>query len=249
MTNFIQLLKVCPLLFIFSTLAKPNITPLKYNVSASGNHYPFYTNDSAKPGILPEIIEKALDDANILASHIDLPTKRITKYLENEIIDFDVITLKWLPESERNNPHYVFSDPIIAATEMIVTLPENAHNWQSANSLHNKNVGTVLGYYYHDDSQFNRTDFPSEKELMIALSKKRVEAAIMGKFTALYWAKQLGVNIAFGAQHSHGFLRIRLLSKHKELLPQINLAIKNLHAQGYINSIEDKYMSNIPTQN
>jgi polar amino acid transport system substrate-binding protein len=32
-------------------------------------------------------------------------------------------------------------------------------------------------------------------------------------------------------------------------LPQINLAIKNLHAQGYIKTIEDKYMSNIPTQN
>ncbi|MEI8625752.1 transporter substrate-binding domain-containing protein [Pseudoalteromonas sp. B137] len=199
--------------------------------------------------ILPEIIEKVLDDANIIASHIDLPTKRITKYLQDEIIDFDVISLEWLSKSERNDPRYVFSEPLIYATEMIVTLPKNAQHWQSADSLKGKNIGTVLGYYYFNDNTFERVDFPSEKELMTALSRNRVEAALVGKLTALYWAKQLGINIAFGAQHSHGFLRIRLLSKHKELLPQINLAIKNLHAQGYIKTIEDKYMSNIPTQN
>ena len=59
MTSFFQILKVCLLLFIFSTLAKPNTTPLKYNVGASGNHYPFYTNDSAKPGIPPRNNQKS----------------------------------------------------------------------------------------------------------------------------------------------------------------------------------------------
>ncbi|MBB1451491.1 transporter substrate-binding domain-containing protein [Pseudoalteromonas sp. SG43-1] len=249
MTNFIRLLVLSPLLFVFFSYASINPTPLKYNVSASGSHYPYYTNDPEKPGILPEIIEKVLDDANIAASHIDLPTKRITKYLQDEIIDFDVISLEWLSKSERNDPRYVFSEPLIYATEMIVTLPKNAQHWQSADSLKGKNIGTVLGYYYFNDNTFERVDFPSEKELMTALSRNRVEAALVGKLTALYWAKQLGINIAFGAQHSHGFLRIRLLSKHKELLSQINLAIKNLHAQGYIKTIEDKYMSNIPTQN
>ena len=249
MANFIRLLVLSPLLFVFFSYASINPTPLKYNVSASGSHYPYYTNDPEKPGVLPEIIEKALDDANIAASHIDLPTKRITKYLQDEIIDFDVISLEWLPKDERNDSRYVFSEPLIYATEMIVTLPKNARNWQSADSLKGKNIGTVLGYYYFNDNTFERVDFPSEKELMTALSRNRVEAALIGKLTALYWAEQLEINIAFGAQHSHGFLRIRLLSKHKELLPQINLAIKNLHAQGYIKSIEDKYMSNIPTQN
>ncbi|KKN08374.1 hypothetical protein LCGC14_1057260, partial [marine sediment metagenome] len=59
MTNFIQILKVYPLLFIFSTLAKPNTTPLKCNVSVSGNHYQFYKNDSGKPGTPLGIIKKA----------------------------------------------------------------------------------------------------------------------------------------------------------------------------------------------
>ncbi|MDO6835019.1 transporter substrate-binding domain-containing protein [Pseudoalteromonas carrageenovora] len=249
MSNLIRLLVLSPLLFVFCSYASINSTPLKYNISASGSHYPYYTNDPKKPGVLPEIIEKVLDEANITASHINLPTKRITKYLQDEIIDFDVISLEWLPKNERNDPRYVFSEPLIYATEMIVTLPKNAHNWQSTNSLRGKNIGTVLGYYYYDDNTFERVDFPSEKELMTALSRNRVEAALVGKLTALYWAKQLDMRIAFGAQHSHGFLSIRLLSKHKNLLPKINQAIKNLHSQGYIKNIEDKYLLNTPALN
>ena len=242
-------LKACLLLLSFPILAELNSVPLKYNISSSGNYYPYYTNNPVKPGILPEIIEKILNDANISASHVSLPTKRITKYLQNEVIDFDVITLKWLPESERNNPQYIFSEPLINETEIIVSLPENINNWQRADSLYSKNVGTVLGYYYHNDDLFNRIDFPSEKELMIALTRKRVDVAIIGKLPALHWSKQLNVDVAFGPQYSHGLLKIRLLSKHKALLPTINQTIKNLHSDGFIKQTADKYMLDIPTQN
>ncbi|WP_050548188.1 ABC transporter substrate-binding protein [Pseudoalteromonas sp. BSi20652] len=245
----IQFFKVCPLLFIFSTYASINATPLKYSISSSGNYYPYYTNNPVKPGVLPEIIEKILNDANISASHVTLPTKRITKYLQNEVIDFDVISLEWLSESEQNSPQYIYSEPLINATEMIVSLPENINDWQNANSLYNKNVGTVLGYYYHDDNLFNRIDFPSEKELMIALSRKRIDVAIIGKLAALHWSKQFNVDIAFSQQYSHGLLKIRLLSKHKALLPAINKAINTLHNKGFIQQIADKYIPDIPIQN
>jgi len=247
--NLKGLLIACLLLFSFPILAELNNPALKYNITSSGNYYPYYTNNPVEPGVLPEIIEKILSDADISASHVNLPTKRITKYLQDEVIDFDVITLKWLPESERNNPQYIFSEPLVNATEIVVSLSENINNWQSANSLYNKNVGTVLGYYYHNDNLFNRIDFPSEKELMIALARKRVDVAIIGKLPALHWSKQLNVDIAFGPQYSHGLLKIRLLSKHKALLPAINKAIKNLHSSGFIQQVADKYMANIPTQN
>lgn len=228
--------------------AKPNSAVLKYNVSASGNHYPFYTSNPLKPGILPEVITAIIAQAEITANHVDLPTKRITQYLENEYIDFDVITLKWLPEKERNNPRFIFSDPIIPATEMIVALPEQVAQFQSKQTLYGKNVGTVLGYYYHDDELFNRVDFPSEKELMLALARKRIDVAIMGVHTAAYWSKQLNVKTEFGAEHSHGYLRVRLLAKHKALLPKINQALEHLHSSGFIKSIENKYIEHIPSQ-
>jgi ABC-type amino acid transport substrate-binding protein len=84
---------------------------------------------------------------------------------------------------------------------------------------------------------------------MIALSKARIGVAIMGTHTAAYWSKQLNINTEFGAQHSHGYLRVRLLAKHKALLPKINQALAHLHSSGYIKRIEDKYINPIPAQN
>ncbi len=251
--TYLYFLKLFLSLFILhlATLAhaQQNQPELNYNVSASGSHYPFYTGNPEKPGILPEIITALMAQANITANHVELPTKRITKYLENGIIDFDVISLKWLAQSERDNPYYIFSEPLIPATEMIVALPDNVAQYQTKQSLYSKEVGTVLGYYYHDDAKFNRVDFPSEKELMIALSKARIDVAIMGIHTAAYWSKQLNINTEFGAQHSHGYLRVRLLAKHKALLPKINQALAHLHSSGYIKRIEDKYINSIPAQN
>ena len=222
---------------------------LNYNVSASGSHYPFYTSNPENPGILPEIITALMAQANITVNHVELPTKRIAKYLENGFIDFDVFSLKWLAQNERDNPYYVFSDPLIPATEMIIALPNKVAHYQTEQSLYSKEVGTVLGYDYHDDEKYNRVDFPSEKELLIALSKARIDVAIMGIHTAAYWSKQLNIKIGFGAQHSHGYLRVRLLAKHKALLPKINQAIAYLHSNGYIKRIEDKYIGPIPAQN
>lgn len=243
------LLILCLALSSLPNIAAQSNNTLKYNISSSGSHYPFYTNNPKRPGVLPEIIEKVLIDANISASHESLPAKRITKYLNEGIIDFDVISLDWLPQSERNNTKYVFSDPLITVTEMLVTLPENTKKWQHVSNIEGKNVGTVLGYYYHNADTFKRVDFPSEKELIEALVRKRVDVAIIGELPTLYWSQKLNINIGFGAQYSHGFLRIRLLSKHKHLMPIINKVIKNLHSIGYINNIAEKYMKEIPIQN
>ncbi|BED90424.1 hypothetical protein PspMM1_28920 [Pseudoalteromonas sp. MM1] len=222
---------------------------LKYNITASGSHYPYSTNNPKLPGILPEVIEQVLKTAHINAEHVDLPAKRITKYLSDGLIDFDVISLSWLPESERKNSHYVFSNPLLSVSESIISSAQNTQQWQTVASLQNKNVGTVLGYYYHNDKEFNRVDFPSEKELITALNLNRVDVAIAGDLPALYWANKLGIEIAFGAQHSYGLMRIRLISKHADLLPAINIAIDTLNKEGFIKQVEDKYMQSIPTQN
>lgn len=93
------LLILCLALSSLPNIAAQSNNTLKYNISSSGSHYPFYTNNPKRPGVLPEIIEKVLIDANISASHESLPAKRITKYLNEGIIDFDVISLDWLPQS------------------------------------------------------------------------------------------------------------------------------------------------------
>lgn len=111
------------------------------------------------------------------------------------------------------------------------------------NTIRGQEIGTVRGYLYHDDSEYTRIDFKSERELIIALQKGRIQAAIAGDLTALYWAKELEVPIALAAVHSDGVLVIRMRKEHQALLGQINDAISQLRSQGVIDALLAKYTS------
>lgn len=220
-------------------------TILKYNLTGSGNFFPYYTGVPELPGIFPEIVEHILDTANIQGEHIVLPAKRTVKSLTTSKIDFDIISTAWLSKQERNSPLFVYSTPLFQMSEYLAFLPEHSIKWQALAAIKEKDVGTVMGYYYHNDNEFNRVDFPSEKELIQALHRQRVEVIIISELSALYWSKKLDVNVELGARHSNGFLRIRILSKYRHLLPQINQAIKQLHQEELIRKIEQKYIGKI----
>lgn len=218
-------------------------TTLKYSVSGSGNHYPYYTNDAEKPGILAEIVSEVLTQAKIQGVNIEQPAKRTVQYLHSGLIDFDTISPDWLNADEKLDERFIFSEPLIKVDEYVVTLP----NFTSTQPLlEAQQVGTVRGYYYHDDEHFERIDFASEKELVQALQMARVDRIIIGELPALYWATQLGATIELQALHSSGFLHIRLLAKHRNLLPQLNEAIATLRAQGRFTEIEKRYITYLP---
>ncbi len=236
--------------FFCKPLFADDAVTLKYNLTGSGNFYPYYTGDSDLPGIFPEIVEQILATANIQGQHVVLPARRTVKSLTTSQIDFDIISTAWLSKNERNNPLFVYSAPLFKMSEYLVSLPEHTDKWQTLAAIKGKNVGTVRGYYYHNDDEFNRVDFPSEKELIQALTRQRIEVVIISELSALYWSNELAVKVKLGALHSDGFLRIRILQKYRHLLPQINQAIKQLHQTGGLNKIEQKYrdeISKIPT--
>lgn len=218
-------------------------TVLKYSVSGSGNHYPYYTNETEKPGILAEIVSEVLLQAKIQGISIEQPAKRTVHYLHSGLIDFDTISPDWLNGDEKQDERFVFSAPLIRVNEYVVTLP----NFTSPERLlEAKPVGTIRGYYYHDDAHFERVDFASEKELVQALQMARVDRIIIGELPALYWANQLGVKIELKELHTSGFVHIRLLAKHRALLPKLNAAIATLKAQGRFAEIENQYLSFVP---
>ncbi|MEI5640486.1 MULTISPECIES: substrate-binding periplasmic protein [unclassified Pseudoalteromonas] len=210
---------------------------LRYSLSGSGSFQPYYTHQQQAPGILVEIVQAILVTTKIDGENLLLPAKRTNYYLENKLIDFDIISLDWLNEKQRKDARFIYSDPLLEVNEYVVTRTPT----RPLSSLYGLEVGTVRGYYYHDDEQFKRVDFASEKELLQALHRGRVEQIIIGDLPALYWAKKLNIRFSFNYKHSQGKLRLRLLAKHQNLLANINQAIAQLQASGLIASIEQRY--------
>jgi ABC-type amino acid transport substrate-binding protein len=202
---------------------------------------PYYITESPKePGILGELVPLLLAKANIEIEKHNFPPKRTNYALDNGLLDFDFVSPGWFPNQELGTL-FVQSNPIIAIQENIITLEEKANDWQSIDNIKGKEIGTVRGYLYHDDAEFIRVDFTSERDLIRALYKNRVGAAISGDLPALYWAKKLNNPITLAAIHSKGHLVMRLRKEHAALLPQINAAIAELELNGTTQSIIDKY--------
>ncbi|MGX9460811.1 substrate-binding periplasmic protein [Shewanella sp. A14] len=232
---------VCFVVFYCGSVAQAN-TVLKYNVNASSNWVPYYVpHSSNNPGILGELVPLLLAKADIGIEKHNYPPKRTNYALDNGLLDFDLVSPSWF-SNEDLGPLFVQSDPIMAIQENIITLNSKAQDWQNLEKIKGKKIGTVRGYLYRDDKEFTRVDFVSERELIKALHKSRVECAISGDLTALYWARKLNSPIALAAVHSKGYLVMRLRKEHLSLLPNINAAIAELQQNGTTQRIIDKYI-------
>ncbi|NVK57612.1 MAG: transporter substrate-binding domain-containing protein [Alteromonadaceae bacterium] len=226
--------------FSISGRAKDTLT---YDASASGAWYPYFIeNENGHEGILIEVVDYLLDATGIDGNRVSLPAKRTQRAFANGLIDFDFTSPAWLAPST-DTSGFIFSDPIIPIREHIIYLKGTS---LPANLLTNRQIqkpyiGTVRGYLYHNENMFKRVDFRSEKEILLALSLKRINWGIAGDLTARYWATKLGVNLEIGPIHSDDQLHIRLQKEKAHLLPKINAAIKVLKQSGKLEQILRRY--------
>lgn len=229
----IVLLKLILLLFFFNTSAKES---LKYNFAASNSWYPYYIPSDKDAGILGELVPLILKAANINGVEVKFPPKRTIYALDNGLIDFDIISPAWFPNRDTGDS-FVLSDSLFFVAEYYASLESSTN----APIAFGDDIGTVMGYYYFDDNTFTRIDFKSEKELVLALSKKRVDKVLIGDLPAKYWGRKLNIAVRLDSLHSRGELRIRLNKSKKHLLIHINEAIKQLKQSGKIDEIVEKY--------
>ncbi|WP_372871930.1 substrate-binding periplasmic protein [Shewanella sp.] len=226
---------------VFAFSNNIDLPVLKYSVSGSSSWYPYYIpNNSENPGLISELLPALFTHAHIQGQNIPLPPNRTNQALDKGTLDFDIVSPSWF-EHGNFGPLFVKSDPIMTITEYVITLPQNQSDWLDITKIKNREVGTVMGYLYHDDGDFTRIDFKSEQELIKALHRGRIQAAISGDNTALYWSAKLELPIALAAEHSSGDLVFRLRKERANLLPAINEAIATLKANGTIDRLINKY--------
>lgn len=218
---------------------------LKYDISGSNAWYPYFIPDAENPGIVVELVQEILTIAQIPSSAVALPPKRTIYALKKGLLDFDVTSPSWFPDNLIPK-EFVISDGMIEIKEYLVMLPKNHNRYSVTEDIHETIVGTVRGYNYKNDGQFERLDFLSEHKLVTALKRGRVDVVIMGDLPAMYWASQTRTNIVFGPLNSKGDLHIRLRKEHINLLPAINDAIAKLQQQGKIQALVSRYVSSVP---
>jgi ABC-type amino acid transport substrate-binding protein len=225
----------------FSSVAQEEHHKLYFDMDGNGGWVPFLT--AAEPGalgIVTEITAVIQRYSHIKFIPLDLPQKRAEVALKEGLVDFDFICLEWLRNGVVDS-EYVISAPFFELTENFITLKKNAQLFPTRESLHQKRIGTISGYFYFDDHTFIRTDFLNENQLMLGLKHERFKVIIMEQEASKYWAKVNNVEISFAVLHSKGNFLMRIRKKHKGLLPLINQAIKKIKVTGELQAILDKH--------
>lgn len=221
---------------------RPSLT---YDVSGSDAWAPYFmvTKEGLEYGIMPELVRAIFDKANISATATNYPPKRTATYILDGTLDVDVINPDWLPTESLKN-RFVFSDNLLEIKEYYITRkgePAGFHKELGSQST-KRDVGMVRGYFYHNQENYNRINFPSEKALIEALDKKRVDIIICGDLPALYWSEPQAIQLDMVKLHSKGFLQLRMRKELAPIMAQVNEAIKALHQDGSIEKIVNKYL-------
>ena len=240
-----RLVALIYILMSLSSAAEKGQHKLYFDIDSDGGWVPILTAaQPGSPGIMTEITEAIQRHSNIEFVPIKLPQKRAEIALTVGSVDFDFICLEWLKTPEVGS-EYVISDPFFELKESFITLKKNVPLFPTRESLHNKHVGTIAGYFYFDDNTFIRTDFLDENNLILGLKHERFDVIILEQETAKHWAKMNDVDIGFAVLHSKGNFLMRLRKKNQGLLPSINQAIKQIKASGELQAILDKHNTEI----
>jgi hypothetical protein len=210
---------------------------LYFDLGSEDGWVPFRTGDmEGEQGILADLVELLEASSKINFESVHLPSRRAERALSDGLVDFDFICKEWLPNGDIGD-NFVVSDALFEVKEYVITLKENRGLYSNLDDFYGKDIGTIGGYFYFDESHFNRVDFLDENKLMKGLKHRRFEAIILEGEKAKHWSKINEIEIAFAALHSEGGLRIRLNKRNSKLIDEINALIARIKESGELDKI------------
>ena len=123
---------------------------------------------------------------------IYLPRKRVDVYLKRNMLDGILLGVNptWFQDQARQK--YLWSTPVFYDQDEIVSLTSKPFEYLGPESLIDKSLGGVLGFYYFgidslvSQGKITRKDAHSEMSLLKMVLSKRVDVGIVSRSTFLY---------------------------------------------------------------
>lgn len=155
-----------------------------------------------------------------------VPRKRIEVMLERSEMNGILLGVnpKWFKDSAEQK--YLWTSKVFDDRDEVVSLKSSPFEYQSADSLTGKTLGGVRGFYYAGINEVvaqglvHRIDTVDEEALLAMLTKKRIDAAIIGRSMYEYSLPDSLKETVFhlSAQPHDKYHRRILVPKNQELL-------------------------------
>lgn len=189
--------------------------------------------DGHLTGIYPDLFREIMRRAEIPVKLIPTPKLRVRRYFET---GKSVLSCCDNPAWRRRPMELtvqLFSDPFYRTNDIFVFPADIAKPIKNLRELSGLQVATVRGYGYQGEEWFGeRIDFADEKNILRAVSAKRIDIGIVNEDVVRYWSKTNPDSISSGGIHDSASLHIRVHRSRNDLLERINTAIGEIIADG-----------------
>lgn len=199
---------------------------------------------------LKEVIQEALKPYSIEINVIEMPGSRVISQVNNGYVDGDlsrVINFKDISDADTSN-YVLVNEPIVLTEIVMITLAQKKITrpitWESINQgkvSFLRGSKTIRKYLKIE----NRVAVSSNKQVLEMVAKKRVNSAIMFASVAknlLNQFPELNKQLMIQSPAVLSFhLFTYLNEKHAALIPKLELSLKQLKDNGFLENTANKY--------
>ncbi len=140
------------------------------------DYSPYIDKSKSNNGFMTEIVVKAFELSGIQPKIEFRPWKRIE---EVEIDKMNALSFAWIKTEERQNK-WLFSDNIMSATTVFITLKGSRFSWKTIDDLKPYRIGISRGYSYGEAfdkrmSEFQVFEAANDEQNIRKLVAKRID--------------------------------------------------------------------------
>ena len=172
-----------------------NATPENKEIVLTFKGWPPYLireKDGRSGGFMFDVLQTVAAANGYEVAVKSYPEKRGAMMMNKGKVDVRAKAKEWV----KNPEHYIWTNPVVESTDLLVFLKDNPTVFTRPEDLFGKRIGAGLGYgyplldSYFADKRITRSDTKSVSAMLMMLSKRRTDAAITNKLVALWVIRQ-----------------------------------------------------------
>lgn len=230
-----------------SLLATPDDRTIIMEIGNEKGYPPYRYKENGQPkGIMYEVMEQIATKEKLTIKTKNFVKRRHDMALLKGLLDVVPTSRAWVSNPEE----YAFTENVVPATDVIMTLKEKPLAYHNPKDLFGKLGIGILGYHYpklsphFKSGEIFRHDTTNEHQMMLMLDGERADFGIINELVAKWLIKQNSWKGKYLLSQNHvgqthmGFM---FSKRWKKWIPLFDQHIQKMRNSGALQNIIDRY--------
>jgi ABC-type amino acid transport substrate-binding protein len=237
------ILRLLTLVILALAGCRPRLTPLAVGTSMDWEPFEYITDDGSYAGFDVELMEEIGRRLNMRVEWREYAFDALIDLLVAGEIDAVIAALNPTPE---RRARVDFTEPYFESVDAILATEESAIRLSNEQDLAGYRIGvlsaTVQDLWIEAAINAEVQRYDRAEQAIAALQNGDVEIVVMSYYAAQPYLEQDGIALVLRSQASGDTMAIAVQKGNQALRDQLNAAIADLQAEGFVEELAHKYL-------